>query len=68
MKQLILTLGVALFAQGCGVRGDPVPPGTPAELGRGKPNYKRATEDLAFPVSTPPPPGQRDEEDEDDDL
>ncbi|MGE3973149.1 MAG: hypothetical protein AB7F59_01335 [Bdellovibrionales bacterium] len=37
----------------CGVRGDPIPPGKAPELGRGKPNYKRATEPLAFPVIPP---------------
>lgn len=29
---------------GCGVKGDPVPPEVPAELGRGRPTYRRATE------------------------
>lgn len=38
--------GIAvLFAiNGCGVKGDPVPPDRPSELGRGRPTYKRATE------------------------
>lgn len=31
---------------GCGVRGDPVPPQRPVEIGRGKPSYKRATEKI----------------------
>ncbi len=31
---------------GCGVKGDPLPPDIPAELGRGRPNYKRATEGI----------------------
>ena len=38
---------------GCGVRGDPVPPKIPAELGRGQPTYKGATQDLAFPTVPP---------------
>ena len=38
---------------GCGVKGDPVAPGTPAELGRGQPTYKRATEEFAFPDVPP---------------
>ncbi|MGE0762908.1 MAG: hypothetical protein AB7N80_06490 [Bdellovibrionales bacterium] len=38
---LLLTVGLLL---GCGVRGDPVPPQRPAELGRGRPTYRRATE------------------------
>lgn len=36
--------GVQLL--GCGVKGDPLPPEKPAELGRGRPTYKRATEGL----------------------
>lgn len=35
-----------LLCLGCGVRGDPLPPETPTELGRGRPNYKRATEEI----------------------
>ena len=34
---------------GCGVRGRPQPPLTPAEIGRGQPTFKRATEEFAFP-------------------
>jgi hypothetical protein len=50
----LIILSSALFCQlGCGVRGDPVPPKIPAELGRGQPTYKGATEDLAFP-NVPP--------------
>lgn len=45
---------ITLFAlSACGVKGDPVPPGTPAELGRGQPTYKRATEEFAFPDMPP---------------
>lgn len=48
MKRLVAIL---LFAgiSGCGVKGDPVAPATPTELGRGQPTYKKATEDFAFP-------------------
>jgi hypothetical protein len=53
----ILDLGlIAVFSLlyfGCGVKGDPVPPGTPAELGRGQPTYKKATEEFAFPDVPP---------------
>ena len=45
-------LSLVLIA-GCGVKGDPVPPGTPAELGRGQPTYKRAAEEFAFPDIPP---------------
>jgi hypothetical protein len=35
-----------LFASSCGVKGDPLPPVTPAELGRGQPTYKKAFRDI----------------------
>jgi hypothetical protein len=60
----LFNLAALFLACGCGVKGDPVPPGTPPELGRGKPSYRRATEPLAFPVV--PPPGERTEGDDDD--
>jgi len=44
----------ALSLAACGVRGRPQPPLTPAELGRGRPSFKRATENYAFPSVTPP--------------
>lgn len=41
------TFSFLLFLlDGCGVKGDPLPPERPAELGRGRPTYRRATEDL----------------------
>lgn len=39
----------SVLSVGCGVRGAPQPPLTPAELGRGQPTFKRATEGFAFP-------------------
>ncbi len=44
---------VLLGVVGCGVKGDPLPPLTPAELGRGVPTYKGATEELAYPQVPP---------------
>ena len=49
-KKAVLYFLIAACASGCGVKGDPMPPGKAPELGRGKPNHKRATESLAFPV------------------
>lgn len=40
-----------VFALGCGVRGDPLPPEKPTELGRGRPTYKRATEKIKIPTA-----------------
>jgi hypothetical protein len=65
---IVLTVITMLFLQaGCGVKGDPVPPKIPAELGRGQPTYKGATEDLAFPSVPPvltPNVNEKKEEDE----
>lgn len=73
MKKLKMPKGVKLcsavlvcfVAVGCGVKGDPVNPNTPPELGRGKPSYRRATEPLKFPV-VPPPQEKTESEDEND--
>ncbi len=53
----------ALVAAACGVRGKPQPPLEPAFIGRGKPSFKRSTEEYAFPevpspdaTPTPTPP------------
>lgn len=54
VNQALTVFIIAMVAHvGCGVKGDPVPPKIPAELGRGQPTYKGATEDLAFPVVPP---------------
>jgi hypothetical protein len=46
-RAAILSPFFAVFClSGCGVKGDPLPPLIPAELGRGRPTYKRATEGL----------------------
>lgn len=59
MTTLLKVLTVFMFAvmlQGCGVKGRPLPPEKPAELGRGKPTFTRTTEDFRFrnipPVET----------------
>jgi hypothetical protein len=55
-KNLLSSILLALIlwtTLGCGVRGDPMPPEKPISLGRGKPNYKKATEELAFPRVPP---------------
>lgn len=62
MKKISLNLSLVIVAGltvvACGVRGRPQPPLTPAELGRGEPSYKRATEELAFPNVPSPTPIQ----------
>lgn len=41
----ILIIGV-FCGLGCGVRGDPVPPETAPQLGRGRPNFKDAAKGI----------------------
>ena len=70
-KELIFSLAaaavVAVVLSGCGVKGDPLPPEKPAEIGRGRPTYKRATEDLKI-RKTPArkAPGKHPDEEDDD--
>ncbi len=55
------------FVLGCGVRGDPLPPELPPEIGRGRPSYQRAGEDLRLSAPPPVEADQRfQDEDEDD--
>lgn len=51
-KFLLMILMISSIC-GCGVRGDPVPPLQPTELGRGQPTYREATKDLATPYVPP---------------
>lgn len=47
MKHMTAILGSFLlmfFIASCGVKGKPMPPLEPAEIGRGAPTYKRAAE------------------------
>ncbi|PIU00589.1 MAG: hypothetical protein COT74_04365 [Bdellovibrionales bacterium CG10_big_fil_rev_8_21_14_0_10_45_34] len=50
----VIMLGVPLFSlQGCGVKGDPLPPVTPLELTRGGPRAHRVPEETK-PLVIPP--------------
>jgi hypothetical protein len=65
-----LLLALSLFAAGCGVKGDPVPPATPAEMGTGKPAYRPESSDESGllpsgPRRAQPEPDQDETEDED---
>ena len=42
----IVLLADLCFLNACGVKGKPMPPLTPPVLGRGEPNYSRATENV----------------------
>ena len=48
-NRLISKLALAatgLGLAGCGVKGDPLPPERPVEMGRGRPTYQRATKKI----------------------
>jgi hypothetical protein len=47
-------VGLMVLAS-CGVKGDPLPPEKPVELGRGRPNYRRATQGLNIKKSAQDP-------------
>lgn len=66
-KHLIFSAALIVLGwvpSGCGVKGDPLPPERPAELGRGRPSYRKATEKIQ--LERAPVPDERQEEDEDD--
>jgi hypothetical protein len=48
LHKILVSLFVVAATQGCGVKGRPLPPEKPAELGRGKPTFTRTTEDFRF--------------------
>ena len=54
----------ALYGIGCGVKGDPLPPEKPTEIGRGKPTYRRAAERINLAPQTPVEEEPQEEQDE----
>jgi hypothetical protein len=44
-----------LLLSACGVKGKPQPPLTAPVLGRGEPNFSKATESVKLKKKTPPP-------------
>lgn len=46
MKFLILFVSILFFQLGCGVKGKPLPPETPREIGIGKPQFKGVDDEL----------------------
>ncbi len=43
-SNLFFTLVLVFLVSGCGVKGMPLPPLTPAPIGRGEPTYSEATQ------------------------
>ncbi|MDZ4083102.1 MAG: hypothetical protein U1E10_09210 [Bdellovibrionales bacterium] len=58
----VLSLGLLVSSGvGCGVKGKPLPPLEPAQIGRGAPTYKRTAEQArptGLVVPTPTPDGR----------
>ena len=47
MKKLPISMAILMaLLSACGVKGKPLPPTTPPVLGRGEPNFSKATENL----------------------
>lgn len=64
MKSFLLLIAMAFLCQ-CGVKGDPIPPGTPVEMGRGRPEFRgaqNAHQLQGIPIETPPPEEKTEEE------
>lgn len=61
----VLSALFIIFASGCGVKGDPVPPDKPPEIGRGQPTYRKATEKIQLQKYTPSDDDKEDKEPED---
>lgn len=53
-KIALLICSTFWFLSGCGVKGDPLPPDIPPDLGRGKPTFKKAVQNVeVVPVKDP---------------
>ncbi len=65
----IASFSLVCALAGCGVKGDPLPPEKPTELGRGRPTYRRASEEIVIEKSRrrPPAPAGKDKDEDDDD-
>lgn len=55
----LLLISILFVYTSCGVKGDPSPPLEPANIGRGKPSYKKVGKELNINIE------DEDEEDED---
>lgn len=49
LLQALICIVSLCFFSGCGVKGDPLPPERPPEIGRGKPTFQRATRNIQLP-------------------
>ena len=66
LLNMLLRCAVIFILSNCGVKGDPLPPERPPDLGRGRPTYKKATEGLNIEKTTSGRMKFDDDEEEDD--
>ncbi len=55
-RNWLMVIILALVLVRCGVKGDPVAPETPAPIGRGRPTFKKAFEDIKVEAAGPEAP------------
>lgn len=60
----LLCFIIFMFIAACGVKGDPVAPETPTEIGRGRPTYQRALRKI--PVNEKSKVKDQDEDEDED--
>jgi len=65
MKKIMILLSLVCFSA-CGVRGKPLPPENPPLLGRGEPNYSKATEKVDLPSQKKTKNSNTDQDDSED--
>lgn len=58
---LLSALTILSLLTACGVKGMPQPPLTAPVLGRGEPNFSKATENVKLKKKTPLPPSDWDD-------
>ena len=47
--RVFVIICISTWLLGCGVRGNPLPPLEPTEVGRGRPTYKKAMKEVVDP-------------------
>lgn len=53
MRRLFFVVILSTMSVGCGVKGKPLPPEEPPTLGRGEPNFLKATENIKLDSTKP---------------
>ena len=68
LQKMLKTSWIAiLFSMlGCGVKGDPLPPEQPAQIGRGQPTYQKATEKIQLQKYSPADDQEKEDKESDD--